>query len=344
MTNREISNFMGANVISSFRIRHIRTGKVWRSSYAGARTDHYDTTPMTPDDTRICIEAFGGVQEWIADWVEVEVTPGIWAACGYVPRRHGGIIGNARPGYPFNNHSNVMPSGGWKPNGGHDCLYFINSTGGTTAATHLPQSRNRKCSDLANQRATIMNARGAMSRAAAYEALIRGGNTVAPPTVTAETVNYNVRVTSNTLNIRTEPTTNSNIAFTVQRGASFDIDRTQNGHDHTAPTGVTLWGRIANGTHRHRWIALRHTERTIMPPVTVQPPAGTISVQIRASHDSVYIDDVIARVRGMGYPNIYRTKNNGWYQARIPTTESQARALIAELEPKGFQGAFIVRS
>jgi hypothetical protein len=64
------------------------------------------------------------------------------------------------------------------------------------------------------------------------------------------------------------------------------------------------------------------------------------------SHDSVYVDEQIAWIRGMGYPNAFRTKSaNGWYQARVPAgTEQQARALAPILDKKGFKGAFPVRN
>jgi len=119
LSNREVSNLMG-NALASFRIRHLRTGRIWRSSYAGMRTDHYDSTPMTPEDVAQYLLAFGNnVYDWIGEEIEVEVAPGRWAAASLVPFRHGSIIGNARPGSLFNNHSNVPPVGGWLRDGGH---------------------------------------------------------------------------------------------------------------------------------------------------------------------------------------------------------------------------------
>ena len=118
LTNREVSDLMGKG-LGSFRIRHLRTGIEWRSSYAGARTDHYDSTPMTPQDAAIFLSAINNNQEWLADDILVEVAPGVWVPAGLVPRMHGSIIGNAKPGAPFQSHSNVRPTTGWKVNGGH---------------------------------------------------------------------------------------------------------------------------------------------------------------------------------------------------------------------------------
>jgi len=314
------------------------------------RTDHYDSTPMTPEDAAAYLRAFGNRQyDWIAEDCEAEVAPNVWAALGLVPFRHGGIIGNARPGSSFNNHSNVRPSDGWKRDGGHYCLYPSNGTGGTTNATALPAASNRKMSILANQRAVQMNARGAMSRAAAQEAFIKNGMTSKPPNViTAETVNYQVEVTASpTLNIRSEPSTAKReltVVDTVRTGTHLDIDRTIDGHDHTAPNGTTLWGRINGGKYNHMWIALRHTKRTNNHPETPQPTVPW-SVQVLASRDSVDVDRQIARLRGMGYHDAFINVSNGWHRARVPAgTEQQARALFPVLRSKGFTDAFPVQN
>jgi hypothetical protein len=346
LTNRDISNLMG-NVLSSFRIRHIPSGEVWRSSYAGPRTDHYDSTPMTPEDAAAYQRAFGSRQyDWIGEDCEMEVAPGVWAACGIPPFRHGGIIGTARPGSTFNNHSNVRPPAGWKRDGGHYCVYPINGTGGTTNATTLPSARNRKVSDLANQRAVQMNARGAMSRAAAQEALIKNGATEPPQEMPNVSVNYNIRVvTSGTVNIRSEPSTERGsltVVGTARNGDSFDIDREQQGRDGNVESAK--WLRIRGGKFNGRWVIARLTVRTAVPPATPQPTPGTWSVQCVAARESAYIDEQIARIRGMGYPDAFRTKSvNGWYQARVPAgTETQARQLTPVLRSKGFKEAFPV--
>jgi len=194
-----------------------------------------------------------------------------------------------------------------------------------------------------------MNARGAMSRAAAQEAFIKNGETAKPPTViTAETVNYQVEVTAvPTLNIRSEPSTEKRdltVVDKVRTGTQFDIDREIDGHDHTAPSGVARWGRINGGKYNHMWIVLRHTKRTANHPETPQPTVPW-SVQVMASHDSGYIDAQIARLRGMGYHNAFVHVGNGWHRARVPAgTEQQARALTPMLREKGFKDAFPVRN
>jgi len=348
LTNREVSNLMG-NALASFRIRHLRTGRTWRSSYAGRREDHYDSTPMTPEDAEQYLLAFGNnVYDWIAEDVEIEVVPGIWVAAGLVPFRHGGIIGNARPGSSFNNHSNNPPVGGWKRDGGHYCIYFVNSTGGTTSATTLPQSRNRKVSELANQRALNPIARGAMSRAAAQEAFIKNGGTAPPATMPNVTVNYQIEVTGSLVNIRSEPTTSSNIIDSVRHGLMFDIDREQTGLDSQVNNPHAVWLRIRGGKFDGRWIIQRFTRKTNNPPATPMPPKGTWSVQVVAVRSSVegslYVDDKIARLRGMGYPDAYRLTSDGWCRARVPAgTEKQARELFPILRDKGFRDAFPVQ-
>jgi len=345
MTNAEFGALLPKGNCSLL-VRHAINGIEWYSSFAGMRHDHYDTTPTTPKDAANMLRANGGKQDWIAMPVHIRLPNGTWVPFGYVPRMHGSFIGGANPGAPFRSLSNVLPAGqSWPENGGHCCAYPINGTGGTTSATTLPSSNNRKVSTLANQRALSPVARGAMSRAAAQEALIRSGTSQVPPAQMPNvTVNYQVKVTGSTVNIRAEPTTNSKIIKSVTAGTRLNIDRTQTGLDAQVNNPNALWRRIADGEFKGRWIIGRFTEQIAASPPTVQPPSGSWSVQCVAAHDSVYIDNIIARLRGMGYSNAFRTKSpNGWYQARVPAgTEQQARALFPTLRDKGFKDAFPV--
>ena len=246
----------------SLRVKHMVNGIEWHSGFCGIRADHYDTTPSAPQDAANMIRANGGVQDWVAMPVAIELPDGTWCGFGYVPRMHGSFIGGGNPGPPFRSLSNVLPAGqSWPENGGHCCAYTVNSTGGTTSATSLPSSNNRKVSILANQRALIPVARGAMSRAGAHEANIRS----------------------------------------------------------SSPTAA---------------------------PETTLPVSGTWSVQVVAARDPLYTDRIIARLRGMGYTDAFRTKSaNGWYQARVPAgTQEQARALVPVMVNKGFKDAFQVWS
>jgi len=197
-----------------------------------------------------------------------------------------------------------------------------------------------------------MVARGARSRAAAHEAfLIRNPQIQVPTTMPNVTVNYQVEVTASTLNIRSEPSTaqgDKTKVGSVIRGTRLDVEREQQGSDHTAPTGTTTWGRIANGQFKGRWFALRWTEKINAHPATPQPPVGTWSVQCIADHTgergSAFIDNQIARLRGMGYPNAYIHTGNGWCRARVPAgTEKQAQELFPILRDKGFRDAFPVQ-
>ena len=349
MTNREFGEALPRGNVSLL-VRHAVNGIEWWSSFNGIRTDHYDTTPTTPQDAANMLRANGGAQDWIAMPVWIRLPDGRWVDFGYVPRMHGSFVAGGKPGAPFQNHSNVPPAGGWKANGGHCCCYAINSTGGTTAATTLPAANNRKARALANQRAVTMNARGAMSRAACHEANLRSSTPATPPAqLPPETINFMVEITGSTVNIRSEPSTargNASVVETTRAGERFSVDRRQEGPDHTAPSGRAMWYRVNGGPHNGRWFAERLSRQITTPPPTPQPAPGTLSIQVVAARDSVYIDTRIARLRGMGYANAFRTKSvNGWYQARVPAgTEAQARNLLPVLVDKGFKDAFIVRN
>jgi len=347
MTNAEFARAFPAGT-ASFLFRDGITGIEWRTSYVGLRTDHYDSTPMTPQDSANFLRAINNRQNWIAIWGYAQLPNGTWVDFGIVPRMHGGIIGSARPGAPFQNHSNVRPASGWKENGGHYCGYLINSVGGTTNATSLPASNNSRVSAEANRRAVQLVARGAMSRAAAHEANLRSLKPEAPmisyPNVT---VNYQVKVAGSSVNIRTGPGTNHGIVRPVTRGTRFDIDREQTGPDAQAGNPNARWLRIRGGEFNNMWIVERFTARLITSelPAAPQPKPGTWSVQVMAARDHTYVDEMIARFRGMGYPNAYRYDGNGWYRVRIPGgTEAQARALLPELRERGYGDAFPVRN
>jgi len=306
---------------------------------------------MTQQDADEYEKAFGNRQyDWIGEDVEIEVAANVWAAAGLVPFSHGGIIGTARPGSRFQNHSNVRPTTGWKRNGGHYCIYFSNSTGGTTNATTLPSANNRKVSKLANERAVAMNARGAMSRAAAQEAFIKGGSKTPPPTEMPNvSVNYQIEVDGTSVNVRTEPTNSGGqktVVTSLSRPTRLNIDREQQGLEGTV---MRKWLRIADGNLKGRWIIERLTKRVTTPPPTPQPTKGTWSVQCVATRSnpvgSAYIDEQIARIRGMGYPNAFRHTGDGWCRARVPAgTIEQARTLLPTMVAKGFKDAFIVQN
>jgi len=289
-----------------------------------------------------------GVLSWLS-------RPVIWfignraVAMGQHSFMHGGRQAGGNPGPEFPSRSNVGPF--TEPNGGHVCAYAMNSSGGTTAATTLPAGNNRLARQEANQRALTPVARGLHSRAACHESAIRGGTSAKPPAQMPNvSVNYQVRVTGSSVNIRTGPGTNFATVkgSPVLRGTTFDIDREQRGLDSQVNDSNALWRRIRGGQFDSMWVVGRFTEETATPPATPQPTVGTWSVQCVAARGdtaSAYIDGQIARLRGMGFADAFRTNINGWYQARVPAgTREQAIALAAVMEDKGFTGAYPVQN
>jgi hypothetical protein len=347
LTNAEFGRRLGSGN-RSLRFRSmLDTSIEWFMSFNGVRSDHYDCTPTTPQDTQRMLRANGGRQNWIAIPVAIEISPGQWVAGGLNTVMHGSRIGGGNPGADFPSRSNTPPPTGqsW-PQGGHVCLYLVNSTGGASNET----ATNTHARALANQRAGTPHARGRRARAAAHEANLRSGSTTAPPaTMPNVTVNYQVEVTGNPVNIRNEPSTargQATVVGQVRPPERLNIDREQQGQD---GNNITTWGRINGGKFNGMWIALRLTRRTTTPPPTPQPTPGTWSVQCAAARSnpegSAYIDNIVARLRGMGYPNAFRCSGAGWCRARVPAgTEQQARNLTPILRDKGFGDAFPTRN
>ena len=258
-------------------------------------------------------------------------------------------MAGGNPGPDFPSRSNDGPFN--TPNGGHVCVYLMNSTGGTTSATTLPSANNRKASALANERAGVPVARGRMSRAGCQEANIRSGSTaVTPPTEMPNvSVNYRIEVTGSSVNIRLFPSTNAAIITSVRAGQQLDIEREQTGLDAQIGNPNAIWLRIRGGQWDGLWIIQRFTRKLETPPASTIPPAGTWSVQVMAARpspeSSARVDEIVGRLRGMGYPGAFRTENNGWYQIRVHAgTEAQARTLFPILRNQGFPDAFPVQN
>ena len=93
--------------------------------WGGPPQTHTDFSPYTPTDTEIMRRISGG-WNWLPRPVVLHIE-GLNLAAGVHHFPHGSIIGG-NPGLP--NMSNTRPASGW-PIGGHMCMYFKDSTGGT---------------------------------------------------------------------------------------------------------------------------------------------------------------------------------------------------------------------
>jgi hypothetical protein len=268
-TNQEVGRLIG-NGASIRRCRSLLNNIEFNLSFGGPRSDHYDVTPTTPDDMQAMLRANNGLQNWIALPVAIQVGDR-WIAAGLNTLMHGSRIGGGNPGPQFPSLSNNPPPAGQRwPQGGHVCLYFQNSSGGAGDGT------NRHARAEANQRAGTPNVRGRQARAACHEASFRSVETPPAPQATLTEVNYEVEIIRGPINIRPGPGTNQNPpAGTASNPATFRIDAEQEGPDNSIPAGRTMWGRVAEGQHRGRWLALRLTNRLAEAPPTLE----TVRVQ-----------------------------------------------------------------
>ena len=121
-------------------ITDLRTGRRYNIFWGGPPSNHTDFSPLTPNDTEIMRQISGG-WNWRARPVVLHIG-GHDLAAGVHHFPHGSIIGG-NPGLP--NRSNTRPPNGWDI-GGHMCLYYKNSTGGTPGMTEAA----REAFDLAS--------------------------------------------------------------------------------------------------------------------------------------------------------------------------------------------------
>ena len=106
-------------------ITDLQTGRKYDIFWGGQPSNHTDFSPLTPQDTEIMRQISGG-WNWHARPVVLNIGGhNLAAAVHHFP--HGSIIGG-NPGLP--NMSNTRPAKGWTI-GGHMCLYYKDSTGGT---------------------------------------------------------------------------------------------------------------------------------------------------------------------------------------------------------------------
>ena len=126
----------------------LRTGQTFMIYWSHNRSDHTDWSPANAAAVRSIqgiLNPSGANRDWLlpSSWswsarpgvVEVVDSAGRTRSItvGFHLFPHGSIVGYARATEisPLRNMSNTRPSGGW-PVGGHMCMYYSNSTGGTS--------------------------------------------------------------------------------------------------------------------------------------------------------------------------------------------------------------------
>ena len=130
----------------------LKTKKQFNVSWDSSPGYHSDCTPMTKSDTDVFKnirnpsvsvdnKSYWGNKDnwsWDARPAAIKLKDGTWVACGYHQRPHAAIMGG-NPGHPFTNQSNTRPSTGWAL-GGHFCLYYGDSPGGTPKCNTAAQT------------------------------------------------------------------------------------------------------------------------------------------------------------------------------------------------------------
>ena len=112
------------------QVTDLRTNRRYNIFWGGPpRSSHTDFSPLTPEDTEIMRQISGG-WSWHARPAVLHIgNHNLAAGVHHFP--HGSVIGG-NPGLP--NRRNTRPPGGWDI-GGHMCMYYKNSTGGTRGMT-----------------------------------------------------------------------------------------------------------------------------------------------------------------------------------------------------------------
>ena len=123
-------------------VTDLRTMTEYNIFWGGAPQTHTDFSPFTLRDTNIMRGITNG-WTWSVRPVVCSIG-GLNLAAGIHHFPHGSIIGGS-PGLP--NMSNVRPVGGW-PVGGHMCMYFRDSTGGTPGAREMATEAFRLASAM----------------------------------------------------------------------------------------------------------------------------------------------------------------------------------------------------
>lgn len=134
------------------------SGERYSIFWGGPPQTHTDFSPLAPEDTAKMKRISGG-WNWLPRPVVLILRDDLMLAAGVHHFPHGSIIGG-RPGLP--NNSNTPPPRGtpW-PIGGHMCMYFKDSTGGTRGMTEAAAEAYRlaqEAEDMTQERFnTMMN-------------------------------------------------------------------------------------------------------------------------------------------------------------------------------------------
>ena len=145
LTTKEV-----AKIESSRKAKNIidlQTRKTFTVSWGACKNGyHSDCTPMTPNDTTVVKSIlhpnvdpdkksyWSNPDNW--SWkgrpAAIKLKDGKYVACGYHLRPHGSRMPGTNPGHPFTGQSNEHVTGtDWGAVGGHFCLYYGDSDGGT---------------------------------------------------------------------------------------------------------------------------------------------------------------------------------------------------------------------
>lgn len=127
LTNAEVRSL--GLIAGSARVTDLLSEMRYNIFWGGPPTNHTDFSPLTPLDTAIMKQISDG-WSWRARPAILHIDNNdLTVGVHHFP--HGSIIGGD-PGLP--NISNIRPATGWEI-GGHFCMYYKDSTGGTPGMT-----------------------------------------------------------------------------------------------------------------------------------------------------------------------------------------------------------------
>lgn len=166
----------------------LTTGKSFFVSWAASPNYHSDWTPWSPEDVQTIWKFLhpngGGSMGNPKDW-SWDARPGVlklnghMIACGFHLRPHAAIMGG-HPGYPFSDQDNTKPAGGW-PLGGHMCMYYGDSPGGTPKCNEAAELAYKLGNEMFKAQAENMAASSAALAEGATNGVLGAGETLMVP-------------------------------------------------------------------------------------------------------------------------------------------------------------------
>lgn len=166
----------------------LTTGKSFFISWAASPNYHSDWTPWSPEDVQTIWKFLhpngGGNMSNPKDW-SWDARPGVlklnghMIACGFHLRPHAAIMGG-NPGYPFTSQDNTRPPGGW-PLGGHMCMYYGDSPGGTPKCNEAAELAYKLGNEMFKTQAASMAASSAALANGAANGVLGAGETLSVP-------------------------------------------------------------------------------------------------------------------------------------------------------------------